>query len=643
MKKFLLFLLIVAAIFAVVSCDDIVLPDDIEASKGLEFEKVSGGYEVVGIGTCKDAIVIIPNTYNGKKVVSIGKGAFKDCDQIITIAIPGNVKTIKSEAFVGCDYLSTIYIQHGVENLKSMLFFSGSGSMTQINTQYAIYYQGTTSEFKKLRSWDVFGGLSRPWYYSGHNTIIFTVYCTDGYLEYNYHELGKEPNFNEYDGDIACPYHVDNNKDYVCDNCKETLPGFQHTHKESDWIIDKEATTTSNGKKHTECTTCGKIIREETTPKIEVSNNASEGLEFTLNDDGKSYSVSGIGNCTDTDIVIPSTYNGMPVMWIEYRAFYNCSFIESVLIPNTVAVIDNQAFRACSNLLMIEFEDNSQLISIGQSAFEDCISLSHIEIPVSVKQIGSWAFKNCALVYTEYDNAFYIGSKDNPYYALISVNSSSQTTYKIHSQTRVIADAAFTNCSALENINVPATVIGIGAGAFGTSVEYINVDPSNSAYKSIDGNVYTIDGKVLTHYAAGKSNSSFNIPQHVTTIGEGAFSGAQSLSNITIPTSVTIIEDAAFSNCDLLEYIIIPKSVKSIGNGAFSNCDSLKSVTFASGSQLQTMGQAVFRLCHLLEEINFGNMIDSWNDVEKGTKWNSQTGYLIVYCTDGTIELGWNN
>ncbi len=73
---------------------------------------------------------------------------------------------------------------------------------------------------------------------------------------------------------------------------------------------------------------------------VDIKEKYSEGLEFTLNDDGKSYSVTGIGTCSDTDIVIPAVYNERPVTSIGNIAFYNCDGLTSITIPNSVTFID---------------------------------------------------------------------------------------------------------------------------------------------------------------------------------------------------------------------------------------------------------------------------------------------------------------
>lgn len=102
--------------------------------------------------------------------------------------------------------------------------------------------------------------------------------------------------------------------------------------------IPAKGHTYENGK----CTVCGEIEPS--------SRLASKGLEYALDSYGKSYIVSGIGTCKDTDIVIPAAYNGLPVTSIDENAFWNCSSLTSVVIPDSVTWIDDYAFDFCSSL-----------------------------------------------------------------------------------------------------------------------------------------------------------------------------------------------------------------------------------------------------------------------------------------------------
>ena len=248
----------------------------------------------------------------------------------------------------------------------------------------------------------------------------------------------------------------------------------------------------------------------------------SEGLEFTKIEGKKEYAVTGLGSCTDTDIIIPAEHEGLPVTSIGSDAFAYCYSLTSVVIPDSVT-------------------------SIGNFAFYYCSSLTSVEIPDSVTSIGDYAFSACnSLQYNEYDNGYYLGNENNKYVVLVKAKDKSITNCNIHQNTKVVYSSAFDGCTSLTSVEIPDSVTSIGEGAF----------------------------------ADCSSLTSVVIPDSVTSIGGSSFSNCDSLTSIVIPASVTSIGGGAFSSCDSLTSVVIGDGVTSIGNYAFQNCTSLTSVTF---------------------------------------------------------------
>lgn len=171
-----------------------------------------------------------------------------------------------------------------------------------------------------------------------------------------------------------------------------------------------------------------------------------------------------------------------------------------------------------------------------------------------------------------------------------------------------IGDKAFASCGKLTNVVIPNSVMSIGDSAFESCCSITKIETqANNNYKSIEGSLYSQDGKILIKYAIGKSETSFVVPFGVSCIAESAFSNCCNLTHISIPDSVTEIEDNAFSGCKALASIILPDSIVSVGNYAFSDCTQLLSVSF--GKNLKKVGVGAFSCCEKLEVI-------TWNATE---------------------------
>ena len=280
------------------------------------------------------------------------------------------------------------------------------------------------------------------------------------------------------------------------------------------------------------------------------------------------------------EVIIPSTitYNRTTynVTSIGSQAFWKCSSISSITIPNSVTSIGNSAFSGCSSLTSITIPNS--VTSIGNDAFSRCSSLTSITIPNSVTSIGSSAFSSCSgLTSVTIPNS--VTSIEN--YAFS--RCSSLTSITIPESVMSIGDRTFDGCSALSSITIPNSVTSIGDQAFYNCSSLTSVTIPNSVTTI---GTYAFDGcSALTSMIVENGNTIYDSRENCNAIIETTtntlLSGCQ---NTIIPNSVTSIESNAFSRCSSLTSIIIPNSVTSIVNNPFKGCYGLSSIVVESGN-----------------------------------------------------------
>ena len=191
------------------------------------------------------------------------------------------------------------------------------------------------------------------------------------------------------------------------------------------------------------------------------------------------------------------------------------------------------------------------------------------------------------------------------------MNCNRLTSITIPNSITGIASEAFIDCSSLTNITIPDSVISIGYNAFYycRSLTSINVSNNSKNYSSIDGVLFNKDKTQIISYSAGKKETSYIIPDSVTSIADYAFDNCTRLTSITIPEGVTIIGSSAFDNCIRLTSIAIPNGVTSIAYGAFNECRSLTNITIPDS--VTYIGAIAFYGCSSLTSITIPDSVTS--------------------------------
>ena len=290
---------------------------------------------------------------------------------------------------------------------------------------------------------------------------------------------------------------------------------------------------------------------------------------------------------TVTEAAIPSVIRDKEVKRIAAYAFEDCNVLKRITIPSTVTLLSEQAFFGCGGLESIEVDkSNSAFLSEGGVLFSKDRAALYVYPCNKPDEIYTMP----SSVICIYDNAFFANTRAKK--IVISEN------------TRVIGNGAFFSCDSLEEIFVPKCVESIGYAAFSCCerLKNISVAKDNPSYREIDGVVFSNDMTILEGYPAGKTDTTYVIPNGVKYIGEWAFGSCDQLINITLPDGIVFVGASAFYECTGLKSITLPSSVSYIGDRAFKVCGSIETITIPSG--VEEIGEEAFMICTSLKSIN---------------------------------------
>ena len=381
-------------------------------------------------------------------------------------------------------------------------------------------------------------------------------------------------------------------------------------------------------------------ITSDTTVEImyqyELSSDNYAGLTTatipeTVTYEGTTYSVTSIGEyafyeCTSlTSITIPNS-----VTSIGEGAFYECTSLTSITIPNSVTSIRNNVFLDCSSLTSLTIPNS--VTSIGDCAFRHCSSLTSITIPNSVTSIGSSAFDGCSSLSSIQIEATTPPTLGNSAFA------SNLTAIYIPDNTSSAYQQAWGNEYTYVNNETTLTLHVEVPGILEDLIFEVGTRPVLVAKLILSGtlndNDFTCMRETMTSLVdvdlAGITNTSgvdfrnksklvhIILPTNLASVEEMAFSYCRSLTSVTIGNSVTSIGNRAFMDCTSLTSITIPNSVTSIGNQAFYMCTSLTSITIPNS--VTSIGSSAFSCCYDLTSVTISNSVTS---IGSNAFWNS--------------------
>lgn len=325
------------------------------------------------------------------------------------------------------------------------------------------------------------------------------------------------------------------------------------------------------------------------------------------------------------DVIIPSTINvdgtTYTVTAIGERAFYNCSSVTSVTMPNSITSIENVAFQHCSQMTDVSFSEN--ITSIADWSFGNCTKLVKIELPENLETIGGSAFRSCSALKT-----VITGSKITYINNMAFNGCSNLTTFVLNCTTPPTLKEYSTYYNFVNN-NIMIFVPGESIDAYRnannwsrTATAFVDrsvfTDENQLTYSAsgitIDGLVYNLSGYSATLTNANKNCTITNVvvPGIVTydskyffvkNMQNSAFEGAKINTVIINSPYLSTISNWAFGNSTTLKKVVLPY-VTTLNGSAFRGSTALVSVVAPS---LATIEGQVFQDCKALSALVIDN------------------------------------
>lgn len=404
--------------------------------------------------------------------------------------------------------------------------------------------------------------------------------------------------------------HKDNNNDRLCDTCGETVGDFLYEYSDNSCtIINYSGSSEIKALEIPSQLDGYTVIGISQGALIDCVNLEELIIPFvggTKDDTSSSFIgyIFGADNYLYNSAYVPTTLKKVTINNIknlpEY-SFYQCLYLEEVVLPESLESISDNAFDKCSSLKTIVgsyFDENNELVElennelsnvslriIGEYAFANCTSLSKITIAKCVEEIGAFAFYKC--INLEEITVPFIGN----------------------------------SLTGLEN-----THFGY---IFGSSVYSNNNSYIPTSLTKV--NIYTSNSIDIGDYAFYKCENitSIEMDDSISSLGKLCFAYCTSLENIVLSKKVEELKEKTFYKCSSLRTLILPENLTKIGQYAFGQCSKLEMIVI--NTKLNNVLESAFVSTNSLTYICYKGSEDLWNQITIEESGNEYIQEEIIY------------
>ena len=543
-------------------------------------------------------------------VVTIDYDAFTGCSTLESITLPAGLTEIGDDAFKECKALSEINIPAGVKTIGSNAFLSCT-TLKEITIPANVTSIGASafekcSSLKRIRFERSSGSLS-----IGSNAFALSSGSMDTavYVADPANPLAAIANYKWSDSKRTVKYFALNTvlpSDEYYDNVLFRYDEIQEGYVAVGHLDDYPSNITIPA-------SIGGV------PVVAIGGGAFSGCRYlysvTISEGIRKIGSSAFYNSGLQSVSIPSTVTSF------YNAFYYCTNLTSVTIANGVTLIDSYAFDSCSSLSAINIP--ASVKSIGYGAFRKCSYLSSVSLKAGVNTISSDVFYNCTSLKTITIPAGVssIGSNafENCPLSTINFGHLAEDRLTIGSSAFKVSSSTATSVYVAELANKHSAITGYNWSGSNRTVTYKELAPLASGTEGSlswtvnGGGVMKITGSgAMRDYTSSSRPSwqawatkavALQVGEGITSVGSNAFL-ISSFKTVTLPSTVRSIGEDAFLS-SAVETLNLANGLQTIGVGAFSMCMNLKSVVIPDS--VTSIGSQAFFFCDKLTDVRIGN------------------------------------